>query len=356
MKRLLMMFFVAGLLAQTQAQAQASAMGEIRVAVADRSVEARQQALREGLGEVLVRLTGDPAVSSSAAVAPLLRDPSRWAQQFGYEAGVTPDLLMLTARFDIPILMRELERASVPVWTLTRPGTLFWVVVQRGGAGEILSQGSTDPAVASMLGRAQARGLPVILPVMDAQDVAVIQPADIRGQFDQVIARASARYPSVFSVTAVLYPGSAPQLRWRLMHMGRIEESGQIDAMDEAEAMRLLVDRVTGLIAPRYVVTPGDTRAQRLVIQGVASLDDWRQVTTHIQGLAGVAQLHVANLSGRQLELALQFSGQPSQLPALLGLNPRLAPCPSTFGPLTPPAPAEDGELPVFCWQAASSQ
>jgi uncharacterized protein len=326
----------------------ASPLGEVRVAVADRSTEARQKALSDGLRQVLVRLTGDRASASDPTLAPLVNDASRWAQQFAYET--TPDSLILAIRFDVPVLMRQLEQRGAPLWTLSRPDTLVWLVIQRSASGEILSRQTTDPATRALLEAASARGLPVVMPAMDAEDLAAVQPADIRGHFDQVLMRASERYRAPFVVAAVLYPGAAPQLRWRLLHQQRVEETGQIDAADEQEAMRLLMDRVTGLIAPRYVIRPGEAVAQRLVIDGVGSLDDWRAVTQHVQSLAGVGDFRVASMAAQRLVLDLTFSGRPEQLEALLSLDPRLARCAGAL-------PANGSEAPSarLCWRESQT-
>ncbi|MFN3714970.1 MAG: DUF2066 domain-containing protein [Alcanivoracaceae bacterium] len=322
----------------------ASPLGEVRVAVADRSTEARQKALSEGLRQVLVRLTGDRASASDASLAPLLADASRWAQQFSYDASA--DELLLTIRFDVPVLMRQLEQRGSPVWTLSRPDTLFWLVIQRSVSGEILSRQSSDPAARVLADAAAARGLPLVMPAMDAEDLAAVQAADIRGHFDQVLMRGSDRYRAPFVVAAVLYPGAAPQLRWRMLHQQRVEESGQIDAADEQEAIRLLVDRVTGLIAPRYVVRPGEAIAQRLVVDGIGSLDDWRAVTQHVQSLAGVKDFQVASIDRSRLILDLTFSGHPEQLGALLSLDARLGPCSHTAASADAGAPSVQ-----LCWR-----
>jgi uncharacterized protein len=326
-------------------------LGDIQVPVADRSAEARSGAFAEALDQVLIRLTGDRQVEGRSALASVRRDPSRWVQQFSYDGVDSEAALALSVRFAIPVLIRQLEQAAVPVWTTVRPDTLFWLVVQRGAAGEIMSGASTDPAVQSLILAAQARGLPVALPLMDAEDQGRIRAADIRGHFDNVLQQAAARYAAPFNVAAVLYPGATPQIRWRLMYQGRLEDSGEVTASTEAEVLTALVDEVTARIAPRYTVRPGVPVRYRLKISGVGSLDDWQGVTGHAARLAGVSELSVAGLAGSELLLDLNFTGQADQLRALMSLDPRFLPCAEAQLSL-----AEPTDVVSLCWQGGKNK
>jgi hypothetical protein len=323
---------------------QTSDLGSVRVMVEDRSQESRVAGLRQGVERVLVRLTGDPSTPRSAEVASLLRDPSRWAQQYAYETQESGELI-LAMQFDVPALMTQLEAQRVAVWTLTRPQVVFWLVVQRSASGELLAMESTDPAALTLIAAARERGLPMALPLMDAEDQGRIQPADIRGQFDQVLMRAADRYQASFNVAAILYPGAKPQLRWRLLENGRTEDSGQVDVDTEQEAIDRMMDQVTNVIASRYRVVYGEPRAMSLTVDGVMSLADWRNLTTHVQGLAGVRDTRVRGVAGQRVTVNLTFAGEPEQLPLLLGLDPRLRPCAADPLVMAAAAPAAD-----LCW------
>ena len=326
-------------------------LGDVRVPVVDRSADVRAKAFAEALDQVLVRLTGEGQVEGRSALAPLRRDPSRWVQQFSYEGSEAEASLTLAVRFAVPVLIKQLERAAIPVWTTVRPDTLFWLVVQRGAAGEIMSASGSDPALQVLLSAAQARGLPVALPLMDAEDQGRIRAADIRGHFDNVLQQAAARYAAPFNVAAVLYPGADTQIRWRLMYQGRVESSGEVTGSSEQEALLALVDEVTSRIAPRYTVRPGVPLRYRLKVTGVGSLDDWQGVTGHAGRLAGVTDLSVASLAGSELVLELNFTGEEGQLQALMSLDPRFVPCAAA-----PQVQPETAGVVKLCWQGSGEK
>ena len=137
----------------------------------------------------------------------------------------------------------------------------------------------------------------------------------------------------------------SPQLRWRLLYQGRLEDSGQIDAASEDEALAALVDRVTANISSRYIVRPGQALPYRLRVTGVASLDDWQAVTGHAARLAGVSNLRTVGLAGSELLLDLNFTGDVRQLQALLSLEPGFVEC-GTAAAVDPTVTT------TLCWKA----
>ena len=335
--------------------ATAQPLGEVRVPVADRGTEARNAALATALEQVLVRLTGSREAAVADRLAGVRRDPSRWVQQFAYLTPAPeqePGALALDIRFDVPVLMRQIEQAGSPVWTTVRPTTLMWVVVQRSAGGEILASASDDPAARSLREAAAGRGLPVQLPLMDGEDQGRVRAADIRGHFDNVLMKAAARYGASFNVAAVLYPGPQLQLRWRLLVDGRIEASGEESGGDESALMATLVDRIADQVAGRYVLTPGQASAYSVVVDGVQTLDQWRAITAHASRLAGVSDVQVAALNGSELALQVVFRGAPDSLLALLRLEPRLMACPmvQTVAPVDQATVLEAAPL-RLCWQ-----
>lgn len=318
-----------------------AALGEVLVPAADRSTGARDAALSDGLAQVLVRLTGRLQASEDAALAPLLDSPARWAQRFTWQEQLDTEgspSLWLAAEFDSAALVSELARRQVAVWDLNRPPVMLWLVP--ANASTLLARDGDSELVAVLRQRSDYRGLPVQLPLMDAQDRQAIRPADVRGHFDRVLQQAAARYAGPFHVAAVIYAGSTPVLRWRLLERGEVSLSGELSAASESALLSALVDDLTDRLAPRYRVGGGETSLYRLHIEGVAALRDWQAVVGHIGGLVGVGDLHEVSLRPGQLTLDLSFSGERSTLLALLQLQPGLSPCrPESAAASTPALP-----------------
>lgn len=94
------------------------------VPVADRSGVARGAAVRQALGEVLIRLSGDPAVLQQAGGAALVAMANRYLQQYQYEGNEAGGALLLRAGFDGAALEAEMHQQGLPLWGRERPPAL----------------------------------------------------------------------------------------------------------------------------------------------------------------------------------------------------------------------------------------
>ncbi|MDF1780137.1 MAG: DUF2066 domain-containing protein [Alcanivoracaceae bacterium] len=324
-------------------------LGAVQVPVADRSSEARAEALSMGIDQVLVRLTGSRELGAIDGLGPIRSQPSRWAQQFSYTQ-LADDQLGLNVNFDLNAVLGALERSGAPVWGVTRPQILVWLALQRPGYGEIVGRDMSDPVALALSSAAQERGLPLVMPLMDDKDRGTINVADIRGHFDNVIQQASARYQAPVRVSAVIYTGARPQIRWRLFRGTEILDQGEFTADDEPLAVRRLVDEIADRLASVYVIKSGSGEAQVLTVSGVRKLGDWSALQQYLQKLTGVSGVNMLQVKGEQVRFSLMFSGSLDQLTRMLALYPGLAPCPVGAADLNSEVSAPVA-LPAYCWQ-----
>ncbi len=312
----------------------------VRVTVDDRGSGTRQEALREGLREVLTRVTGLTDAAERDELAHMLRDPNQWLEHYGYREG--DEGLLLEARFGLQAVRRAVRDAGIRVWGPTRPRVLLWLVDERGN---IVSAGDDTGAIHEALARrGQYRGLPMRLPEMDAEDRSEIVAADIRGRFDRRLRAASARYDLPLVAAAVFYTGDQPYLRWRLLQHGEPLDEGRVevgegDGEPRARLAAALVDRLADRVAGLYAVTAGEPVRVSLRVEGIGSLERFASLRQHAVGLAGVETLSISRLEGGALEAGIEFSGPPEQLERLLRLHRRLGDCPD-------PAPLAITEMP----------
>ncbi|MFM8354590.1 MAG: DUF2066 domain-containing protein [Gammaproteobacteria bacterium] len=155
--------------------ADAAALYDVAVPVADQSDSARRQGGRAALGIVLMRLTGLGDLPPSEALALAQRDPERLFARFGYQSGQPaeslsgverPDAdpaaprLMLRVTFSPPALFQLIREARLPIWPSARPRMRIWLFVDAGGAQYNLGERVQEPALAAAIERAAQWGLP----------------------------------------------------------------------------------------------------------------------------------------------------------------------------------------------------
>lgn len=344
-------------------------LGFAEVPVMDRSAGARADALAQGLDQVLVRLTGSRHIEAVQGLASVRNNPSRWAQRYSYgqdEEGAST----LSARFDVTGLLSGLQSAGVPVWGQTRPDVLVWMVIQRPGSGQMVAREMTDTAAQALKRGGQDRGVPLLLPLMDGQDRGAVSVADIRGHFDNVVRQASERYQAPLRLSAVLYTGSQPQIRWRLFRGTEMLDSGEMTASDEGEVVTAMVDRIADRMAAVYVISAGSGEALTLSVQGVNTLQQWNALQGFVAKLTGVEDVRLVQLDGSLARFSITFSGSVEQLQRLLALQSGLVPCANDGGNVganvrsksmrSDLTSADDGatqssaptpSLPPYCWQ-----
>ncbi|WP_162925703.1 DUF2066 domain-containing protein [Isoalcanivorax indicus] len=332
----------------TPATAQTVNLNTVQVPVADRSAGARNEALREALTVMLVRISGQTAVSDLPGGAGLLERPASWVEQFSY-SGRDGDLT-LEARFDVRGISEQLARAGAPVWGRSRPQVLVWAAPDRG---DIVSAQSDSDFARGLRERAAWRGLPLQWPAMDSEDHARISAADIRGRFDRQIQNASQRYQAPLVVSVVYYTSGRPGARWRLLQEGNTLRSGEVGGDGDAALGAALADAVSDYLAEVYAVRGGaEASALTVRIEGIERLETWHTVQQFVGQQAGVRAVRLAKLDGDAMNLQVDFSGDTAQLERLLQLHRHLGAC--REAPTLLPEPGAVSDVLRLCWQGAS--
>ena len=326
---------VAGFVLSVTGPVLANALDTVSIAVEDRSEAAQQQALKEGLDQVLVRLAGKKAVLDMPVAPAAAEQLDRWVTRYDYQGDD------LVARYDVQGLMEFMAGQGAPVWGLPRPRLLVWLVDQGAGKGEMVN--ADHPLYAPVQEEAARRGLNLTFPQWDATDRRALTVADVRGRFDSQLLEASRRYPHEMIVSAVLYRGGDASVSWRVLQDQKNLEQGREQSGDASQAVTALVDAVADSLADRFAVTGAVTEQRTLlVVNQVASLADWKALRDYLSGLSGMRRVSLVQVSGDSVTYGLDFAASDEQLRSLLGLSGQLRACPEANVP---------GPQWRYCWR-----
>lgn len=279
----------------------------------------RETGFRAALAAVLVRVTGRRDAAERPEAQALLANAASFAQQFRQPA---PGRLW--AAFDGAALERELGRLGMPVWGAERPSTLLWIAVDGGGgqrfvissAGEFEEEALVREALEAAAAR---RGLPLVLPLMDAEDRAKASFAEVWGGFEDSIRSASARYGVDAVLVGRLTTADLEHGRWTLFTTdGEERWSGGAEGG---------IDRVADLFAARFaVVGSGETRVVRLAVAGMESIEDFGRVSRFLGGLTAVQSLGVETVDRERVTFRVTLRGEPATLDEAVRLGGLLRP------------------------------
>ncbi len=307
---------------------------QVEVALDPEAENPRQAGFEQAMSEMLTRLTGRQDAPADPDLMPLIEAAARYVQRWGF---LEEELLAVT--FDDQALGAELARLDQPVWGSNRPLTLVWLALDSGGGdrrlftdreAEALVQEDPDGEllagiVSELKDTARRRGVPLLFPVLDAEDLALVTPEDVWDGFASGVEAASQRYQAdAILIGRARAVGGVLTARWQYIGAdGRRERRSSI-----AEGADWLAD----IYATQYAVT-GSASVARLAIRDVLGFDDYARVLRHLEGLSIVEAVSVEQLRDDQLIVALTTRGTADVLDRALALG-------NVIGPVLSPSAA----------------
>lgn len=317
------------------------------VPVVDQSPDVRTAGIRTALEAVLIKVTGLGDAATSARTQPLFADAAGLVDQYRYVKRPGPDgldKLYLAVQFDEPAVQRALRQQRVRIWGKERPQVLVVLAAKAVDQPFLVSAKGTETAVVqarnALKAAAARRGVPLLMPALDAFDEANFDFADIwRGSYTGLPAVAK-RYAAnlVLAGQALTKNGTVWQTRWTLLDNGqtvdtwlspqgtlaRVASSGVQDLTDRLVARFFAAPKV-----PLQAIAPSANGDLLVDVVGVDSLQAYAAVVKYLQGLSLVKQLNVVAVDGDRLRCGVQLQGSPRQLQQAIALDNRLIALPA---------------------------
>lgn len=333
--------------ANTAAAARVDNLYSATVTLSANAPQPLNKAFERALGQVLVKVTGLPEAGRDAARAGLLPNPASLVQQYSR----LPDN-RLSAQFDARAIRAALDSAGLPVWGENRPLVAIWLAVDSGGGKRlILSDGSgkttgskdkVDALRSGLVRSADERGLPVVLPLVDAEDLGGVSFSDIWGNFQGPIMQASQRYgaDAILIGRANSFDMADDQIRWTLTS-GSEQASWRGDISTGP-------GQAADYLAQRLATYADSADTLRVLVRNVDTLEKYGQLKNYFSGLNIVEHATVARVNADQLEFDLIVRGDVQRLEGVLSRSRMLQPASIETDAL------EAGRLPdlVYVWAA----
>ena len=303
---------------------------EAEVSVASRSEADLGRASREGLAQVLVKVTGSPEHLDNPALSEALASARSLVQQYAYLD--MPGLdggLGLRLQFESEQINGLVTRAGAPLWTANRPSVLVWLIIEDSTGRQFLD-GELQPELAAELSAAfDHRGVPSQLPLHDLTDSAALASSEAWRLYEPALLGASNRYGvsevlagRVASLSTGAWVGD-----WSYFADGqRLDRS--VTADSPSEFLGIGVALVADDMASRYAVaaTAAPAGGVQMLVEGVENYADYAKLVAWLEGLELVEHANVEQIQGGQLLLRVHARVDGQQLAALLELNDRLRP------------------------------
>ncbi|UTM57941.1 DUF2066 domain-containing protein [Photobacterium sp. CCB-ST2H9] len=329
-------FFFGALMALPLQAATVETLYQAQVSLPDTDSQTAQTARATALQQVLVKVSGQSNISDNEVIQKALENNSAYVSQLG--RGSVNGQPMLDVSFDREKIRTLLTQANATFWSEQRPTILVWLIEDKSRDRTIVFDQSGN-ALQSPLNQAAAlRGLPLLLPIGDFEDVTAISVPDLWGGFAQPIAKASSRYqPDAVMVVRVKGSGEKTQLNWQLfpdspaaMLDGKAEPvEGRISG---PAAIQEMMNTVADNLAARYAIQLGGATEGGFAIEvaNIRHVEDFFQLESLLKAMSSVAEVNATHLQGDRVRFSIRLLSNEQAFARELSMEPRLQSQPVT--------------------------
>jgi len=240
------------------------------------------------------------------------------------------EVLRLNIVFQADAIKELLRQAVAPFWQANRPGVLVWLVEQSGDQRRMINA-DIAPGIFRALDRgAEARGVPLIQPLLDLEEASLISASDIWDLSVATINLASNRYDN----GAVLV-GKFSQAydkswfgQWMLLYKGERQVEhyrGNTLADYFIQGSDMVADR----LAADYAVAGNQEQLSKsltIKFSGIRNPADYLALSEYLRQVPALKTIQLSHVDGEHCYFSLDGSNDVAQLRALIELNKRLVP------------------------------
>lgn len=272
-------------------------------------------AFRQGMRDVLVRVTGQANAPELSNLAPLVAQASRYVSSYRRAAGN-----QLSVTFDGAAIENAIDASGLASWGNERPVTLVWLALDRsGGRRAMVSSSDTSAEKARVDTSASRRGLPIVWPEAGDDLVRATQQAWSGDQ--AALADAARRYGAdgVLIGRARLNAAGAYETEWSFSAAGiAASAAGELEAGPE-----LAADRYAGVFASHGAAQRTE---QAVTVTGIASLEAYASAMRTLSRLQPVRGVAVDEVTPDGVSFRVSVRGDPDALAQAILRDGRLTP------------------------------
>lgn len=344
-------FLLMALLAGTVQAATVTDLYQARIVLPDTDSQSEQNARRDALAQVLVKVSGQSRVVNNDVVTKALANSNPFVSQYGY--GNLKGKRTLDLTFDRNRVRQLLTQAQATFWGEQRPNVLVWLVEDAESSRNIAWDQSGNPLLAGMKSEADRRGVPTMMPIGDFEDVTAISVPDLWGGFVGPIVQASQRYqPEAVLVVRARRKGPDDYvMNWQLYAEGSEKmaatkvtpSEGQASGTSEA-TLRRMMDHVADQLGVKYAVPLGGDESGQLavVVSNIRSAKDFFTLERMMTNLSSVAGINAYRIQGEQVEFSVKLLSTEAAFQRELSQNSRLS---EVTAPVMPAEPMDASEV-----------
>lgn len=320
---------------------------QAEVVLPDTDRASEKKARETALAQVLVKVSGQSAITKNEVIQKAMANSRAYVSQFGY--GSQDGQQTLALAFDRGQIRNLLTQANATLWREDRPSVLVWLVKDANRNRDIVWEQSGSALTPQLKRAADQRGVPVMMPVGDFEDMTAINIPDLWGGFIQPIAGASARYqPDAVLIVRLRQSATANvQVGWQLftdapeqLVSSQIKPAEGRVSGSPADALQQMMDQVADTLADKYAVPLGGAASDAFAIEvaNIRTTKDFFALERLLTNLTSVASVNASRVKGDTVTFAVNLLSTETAFYRELGRDTRL----SRVTPEMPLQPSEE--------------
>jgi len=329
-KILLTIFLLIGALATTANAVVLSSLYTDQVPVSSHNATLQKSAISQALKNVFIKVSGNAKVADIDEISSAMQNPDNYVRDFRYiqNAADIDNPLTLQVNFVPKSINNLLTQVGQPIWKKNRPLTLIWLAAQDKSAPQLLNN-NDDATVQLFMTDAKQRGLPIIFPILDLTDMQQIKPTDVWAPFIDVVQNASKRY-SPDAILIIRLDQTDPNnliSHWSLLLKDQ-QMTWDIKGNDKQTILQAGINDITNILAKQFAVTKTNqlTNTITMTVTNLKNIGDYAKVVHYLNGLSGITNVEVQNVSENQAKFNLTLNIEVENLQRTIQLNSMLSP------------------------------
>ena len=306
---------------------------QAQVVLPDTDKQSEQKAREQALEQVLIKVSGQSAITQNEVIRKAMANNSAYISQFGY--GSLDGQQTLELSFDRAQIRNLLTQANATLWSAQRPSVLVWMVNDANRNRDIVWDQSGHTFEPQLKHAADARGVPVMMPIGDFEDITAINIPDLWGGFVQPIAGASTRYQpdAVLVVRIRQQADQSVKLGWQLFadkpEFLATSQSAPVEGRSSgasAAALTEMMDQVADQLAAKHAVQLGGAGEGDFAIQvgNIRSTEDFFALERLLTNLTSVASVNASKVQGNKVVFEVNLLGSEAAFSRELSQERRL--------------------------------
>ena len=300
----------------------------VELPVADQTTALRLEAFSEAFRQVIVKVSGsDDALLSPAFELPIERS-ARYVKQFRYVnrdpaegAGFDIGRLYLRIDFDQQLIEGLLREHNFPVWGRERPSSLLVISYDVNENIKLVSEDATPDLIESLDRAATRHAVPVLFPLMDLEDIALVRISDIVSrEYDNIATMAQRYAPDALLVGQIVgRSGQGWWGDWEVRFADQIfkwrhEASSKQDVVDQ------VIRHLARILALEYALEDHRRIEQSLLlsVSALEGIERLIEVQKYLGSLNVVESVRVAMINQDVVTYRLELRNDPEDLQRLI--------------------------------------